>query len=92
MVKFNGNVPNTNLVANLPQGACVEVPVLVLDLNDEEAAKLLALHDPLAGLPISVGVHGRGHGGIGDGILEQGREVWEAPSSALTFETPSRAR
>ena len=26
----------------------VEVPVLVLDLNDEEAAKLLALHDPLA--------------------------------------------
>ena len=25
-----------------------EVPVLVLDLNDEEAAKLLALHDPLA--------------------------------------------
>ena len=28
----------------------VEVPVLVLDLNDEEAAKLLALHDPLAAL------------------------------------------
>ncbi len=27
--KFNGNVPNTGLVANLPQGACVEVPVLV---------------------------------------------------------------
>jgi len=27
-----------------------EVPVLVLDLSDEEAAKLLALHDPLAGL------------------------------------------
>ena len=27
--KFNGNVPNTNLVANLPQGACVEVPVWV---------------------------------------------------------------
>ncbi len=26
----------------------VEVPVLVLDLNDDEAAKLLALHDPLA--------------------------------------------
>ena len=25
-----------------------EVPVLVLDLNDAEAAKLLALHDPLA--------------------------------------------
>jgi alpha-galactosidase len=29
MFKFNGNVPNTNLVSNLPQGACVEVPVLV---------------------------------------------------------------
>ncbi len=29
MYKFNGNVPNANLVTNLPQGACVEVPVLV---------------------------------------------------------------
>jgi alpha-galactosidase len=29
MFKFNGNVPNTNLISNLPQGACVEVPVLV---------------------------------------------------------------
>ncbi|MBI5353942.1 MAG: alpha-galactosidase [Chloroflexi bacterium] len=29
MYKFNGNVSNTNIVANLPQGACVEVPVLV---------------------------------------------------------------
>ena len=27
-----------------------EVPVLILDLDDREAAKLLALHDPLAGL------------------------------------------
>ena len=27
-----------------------EVPVLVLDLDDDEAAKLLALHDPLAGM------------------------------------------
>jgi len=26
---FNGNVPNTQLVTNLPQGACVEVPVFV---------------------------------------------------------------
>jgi len=26
---FNGNVPNTGLVTNLPQGACVEVPVFV---------------------------------------------------------------
>ncbi len=29
MFTFNGNVPNTSLVTNLPQGACVEVPVLV---------------------------------------------------------------
>ncbi|MBA4383396.1 MAG: alpha-glucosidase/alpha-galactosidase [Anaerolinea sp.] len=29
MFKFNGNVPNTSLVTNLPQGACVEVPVAV---------------------------------------------------------------
>jgi alpha-galactosidase len=27
--RFNGNVRNTNLITNLPQGACVEVPVLV---------------------------------------------------------------
>ncbi len=27
----------------------MEVPVLILDLDDAEAAKLLALHDPLAG-------------------------------------------
>jgi alpha-galactosidase len=29
MYKFNGNVPNTGIITNLPQGACVEVPVLV---------------------------------------------------------------
>jgi alpha-galactosidase len=26
--RFNGNVPNTGIVTNLPQGCCVEVPVL----------------------------------------------------------------
>ena len=25
--KFNGNVPNTNIITNLPESACVEVPV-----------------------------------------------------------------
>ena len=25
--QFNGNVPNTQLITNLPEGACVEVPV-----------------------------------------------------------------
>ena len=29
MYRFNGNIPNTGLVTNLPQGACVEVPVVV---------------------------------------------------------------
>ena len=29
MYKFNGNVRNTQLITNLPEGACVEVPVLV---------------------------------------------------------------
>ena len=29
MFKFNGNVPNTGIITNLSQGACVEVPVLV---------------------------------------------------------------
>ncbi len=28
----------------------MEVPVLIVDLDDKEAAKLLALHDPLAGM------------------------------------------
>jgi alpha-galactosidase len=29
MFKFSGNVRNTQLITNLPEGACVEVPVLV---------------------------------------------------------------
>jgi len=29
MFKFNGNVRNTKLITNLPEGACIEVPVLV---------------------------------------------------------------
>ncbi len=29
MFKFNGNVPNSCLINNLPESACVEVPVLV---------------------------------------------------------------
>ena len=28
LFEFNGNVPNTNLVTNLPPGCCVEVPVV----------------------------------------------------------------
>jgi alpha-galactosidase len=26
--QFNGNVPNTGIIPNLPEGACVEVPVV----------------------------------------------------------------
>ena len=29
MFKFNGNVPNIGIITNLPEDACVEVPVLV---------------------------------------------------------------
>lgn len=29
MFKFNGNIPNTDIVSNLPHGACVEAPILV---------------------------------------------------------------
>ena len=28
MFRFNGNVPNTGIITNLPEGACVEVPIL----------------------------------------------------------------
>ena len=28
MYEFNGNVPNTGLISNLPEGACVEVPIV----------------------------------------------------------------
>ncbi|MBC8453977.1 alpha-galactosidase [PVC group bacterium] len=28
LFNFNGNVPNTGIITNLPQGACVEVPVV----------------------------------------------------------------
>ena len=29
MFRFNGNVRNTHLITNLPEGACVEIPVWV---------------------------------------------------------------
>ena len=55
---------NALLVRELPDGSLelidghlraettpdMEVPVLILDLNESEAAKLLALHDPLAAM------------------------------------------
>jgi alpha-galactosidase len=50
--KFNGNVPNAGLIDNLPQGCCVEVPVLATRLGLE------AIHVgplPLPVLPLTAG-------------------------------------
>lgn len=38
LFRFNGNVPNTGLIPNLPDGCCVEVPVLA------ERNQLTAMH------------------------------------------------
>jgi alpha-galactosidase len=46
---FNGNVPNTSLVTNLPPGACVEVPVFV-DQGGFHAVHVGALPPQLAAL------------------------------------------
>ncbi len=46
---FNGNVPNTGLVTNLPQDACVEVPVYA-DRNGFNAVHVGALPQQLAAL------------------------------------------
>ena len=47
--RFNGNVPNTGLVTNLPEGACVEVPVLA-SRKGLEAMHVGALPLPCAAL------------------------------------------
>jgi len=49
MFKFNGNVLNNNLIDNLPQGACVEVPVLASP-HGFEAIRVGKLPDQLAAL------------------------------------------
>ncbi len=46
---FNGNVPNTGLVTNLPSGACVEVPVFV-DKGGFHPVQVGALPPQLAAL------------------------------------------
>jgi alpha-galactosidase len=46
---FNGNVPNTNLITNLPEGVCVEVPVYV-DRNGFRAVHVGALPPQLVTL------------------------------------------
>ncbi|MDR2375009.1 MAG: alpha-galactosidase [Treponema sp.] len=49
LYKFNGNVLNNGLIDNLPQGACVEVPVLASS-HGLEAVKIGKLPDQLAAL------------------------------------------
>ncbi|MGI8644591.1 MAG: alpha-glucosidase/alpha-galactosidase [Thermomicrobiales bacterium] len=46
---INGNVPNTGLIDNLPDGCCVEVPILV-DANGPQPTKVGALPPHLAAL------------------------------------------
>jgi len=54
--KFNGNVPNTHIITNLPHGACVEVPVYA-DRNGFNAVHVGALPPQCAALNnISVAV------------------------------------
>jgi alpha-galactosidase len=47
--RFNGNVPNTGLVTNLPEGTCVEVPVYA-DRNGLNAVHVGALPPQCAAL------------------------------------------
>ncbi|MDR2135529.1 MAG: alpha-glucosidase/alpha-galactosidase, partial [Treponema sp.] len=49
LYKFNGNVLNLGLIDNLPQGACVEVPVLASP-RGLEAVKIGKLPDQIAAL------------------------------------------
>jgi alpha-galactosidase len=49
MFAFNGNVPNTGLISNLPEGACVEVPV-VADKRGFNCVHVGALPPQLAAL------------------------------------------
>ena len=48
-IRVNGNVPNTALIDNLPQGCCVEVPCLV-DGNGIQPTKVGSLPSQLAAL------------------------------------------
>jgi alpha-galactosidase len=48
-IRINGNVPNTGLIENLPEGCCVEVPCLV-DGNGIQPTKVRKLPPQLAAL------------------------------------------
>jgi len=48
-IRVNGNVPNRNLITNLPEGCCVEVPCLV-DANGIQPTHVGALPTQLAAI------------------------------------------
>ncbi len=53
--RFNGNVPNTGLITNLPEGCCVEVPVFTtrMALNPVYVGDLPPQCQPLTGISVS---------------------------------------
>ncbi|MBN1909754.1 MAG: ParB N-terminal domain-containing protein [Pirellulales bacterium] len=70
-----------------------DVPVLVLDLDENEAAKLLALLDPLAGLAetntdvlaellADVATENESVQGVLDGLLKDSAPAWPSPAPA----------
>ena len=54
--RFNGNVPNTGLVTNLPEGCCVEVPVFATRraLNPVHVGALPPQCQPLTAISAAV--------------------------------------
>jgi len=65
--KFNGNVPNTGAITNLPHGCCVEVPMvadkagfraLQVGALPPQCAALNQLHTNIVELTVAAAVHG----------------------------------
>ncbi|MGQ9729761.1 MAG: alpha-galactosidase [Candidatus Zipacnadales bacterium] len=54
--RFNGNVPNTQLITNLPEGCCVEVPVFAtrMALNPVHVGDLPPQCQPLTAINVAV--------------------------------------
>jgi alpha-galactosidase len=80
--RFNGNVMNTGLITNLPQGCCVEVPCMV-DANGVNPCYVGALPAQLAALNASnVAVHELAV----QAVLERDREAafWACAMDPLT--------
>ena len=54
--QFNGNVPNTGIITNLPEGCCVEVPVFASKraLNSIHVGALPAPCQPLTAISVAI--------------------------------------